>query len=140
MEARVKWVEDLRFIGQSGTGHGVIMDASAANEGGVSLGASPMEMVLLGLGGCAGIDVVMILKKARVKIDDCVVDLVGERADAVPSVFTKIHMIFTVTGTDLSVDKVENAVRLSAEKYCSVSMMLGKAVEITRETRISASD
>ena len=136
MKARVKWVEDLRFIGQPGSGHGVVMDASAGAEGKVSAGSSPMEMILMGLGGCAGIDVVMILEKSRETVIDCVVDLEATRADTIPRVFTDIHMIFTVTGSGLSQAKVENAVRLSHEKYCSASLMLGKSVKITRETRI----
>ncbi|MBT4889264.1 MAG: OsmC family protein [Rhodospirillales bacterium] len=136
MKARVKWVEDLRFIGQPTSGHGVVMDASAGAEGKVSGGSSPMEMILMGLGGCAGIDVVMILKKSREAVTDCVVDLEATRAETIPKVFTDIHMVFTVTGTGLTEAKVENAVRLSHEKYCSASLMLGKSVNITRETRI----
>ena len=140
MKARVKWVEGFQFVGQPGSGHGVVMDASKGQDGKVSAGASPMEMILLGLGGCAGIDVVMILEKSRENITDCVVDIEAQRADAIPSVFTDIHMIFTVTGTGLTQSKVENAVRLSAEKYCSVSMMLKMACTITRETRIIEAD
>ena len=135
MQATVNWVNDFRFIGRSGSGHGVIMDGSGGKGDG-SLGPSPMEMLLLGLGGCTGIDVVHILKKMRQPVIGCEVDIDGTRADDDTKVFTKIHAIFTVTGTGLAQNKVEQAVALSAEKYCSVSMSLNPAIEITREVRV----
>ncbi len=140
MKARVTWVEGKRFLAQPGSGHGVIMDASVSPEDTQTAGSSPMEMILMGLGGCAGIDMVMILEKSREKVVSCVVDLEATRADSIPHVFTDIHMIFTVTGKDLSDSKVENAARLSAEKYCSASIMLANSVTITRETHIIAVD
>ncbi len=136
MKSQVKWIEDFQFVGMSESGHGVLIDASGGPKDRPTVGASPMELLLMGLGGCAGIDVVMILQKSREDVIDCVVDLDAKRAEGVPSVFTDIHMVFTVTGTGLSQTKVENAVRLSHEKYCSASMMLGKSCNITRETRI----
>jgi len=136
MIARVKWIDGMRFVGQSNSGHGVLIDGSAGDETAESSGASPMELILLGLGGCASIDVVLILQKARQAVEDCEVELVAERAETIPRVFTKVKMIFTVTGGGMSLDKVENAVQLSAEKYCSASMMLGKSVDITHEVKI----
>ncbi|MBL4666041.1 MAG: OsmC family protein [Sneathiella sp.] len=130
MKAQAKWVEGYRFIGKNEQGHGVIMDGSSGDQ---RLGASPMEMLLLGLAGCSGIDVVHILKKSRQDVEDCIVDVSAERADTEPKVFTDIHMTYTVTGKKLNMEKVKRAVDLSAEKYCSVSVMLGKAANITRE-------
>lgn len=134
MKSKVKWVDDMQFVGVSGTGQGVIMQGSA--EDGERMGPSPMEMLLLGMAGCTGIDVVHILKKARQPIEGCEIEVEGERADDVPRVFTKIHSKFYVSGPNLSRKKVEDAVRLSAEKYCSASLMLGKAVELTREVHV----
>jgi putative redox protein len=136
LKARLKWIEGLQFIAQPGSGHGVIVEGYTEQSDKPSAGPRPMEMLLMGLGGCAGIDVVLILEKSRENITDCIVDVEAQRSDEIPSVFTDIHMIFTVTGYGLSQKKVENAVRLSAEKYCSASLMLGKACTITRETRI----
>jgi len=136
MEASVKWVKDFQFTGTLQSGHEITLDGSGGPKDKASAGASPMEHILLGLGGCAGIDVVMILQKAREDVVDCVVDLDAKRAESVPAVFTDIHMVFSITGRNLTESKVENAVRLSAEKYCSASMMLSKSVNITRETRI----
>jgi putative redox protein len=140
MEARVKWVEGLRFIGGSGTGHGVIMDASATADGEQRLGPSPMEMLLLGLGGCTTYDVVSILKKMREPVDDVTVDITSERADEAPKVFTKIHAAFTVIGTGVSLAKAEEAVKLSADKYCSASIMLGKTAEITHSVAVQETE
>ena len=136
MTSKVTWVSGLRFIGGSGSGHGVIMDGSqtAGSEG--VLGPSPMEMVLMGLGGCSGIDVMHILERMRQPVTACKVNLEGERADNSPRVYKKIHLIYTVSGNNLSQKRVEEAVRLSNEKYCSVSVMLNTAVEITREVRV----
>lgn len=134
--SKVKWVSGLRFIGASGSGHGVIMDGSQSDDPDGSLGPSPMEMLLLGLGGCSGIDVVHILKRMRQPVEDCQVELTAERAAEPPRVFTRIHALYTVTGAGLSKDRVAEAVRLSADKYCSASVMLGKAVSITREISV----
>lgn len=132
MKARVKWVEDATFIGESASGHAVVMDGPP-ESGGRDLGIRPMEMVLLGMGGCTAFDVVMILKKARQPVTDCVVELAAERATSEPKVFTRIHVHFVVTGNGLSDKQVARAVELSAEKYCSASIMLSKAVDITHD-------
>ncbi len=126
MQARVKWVDGAMFLGESGSGHSVVMDGPA-DHGGRNLGVRPMEMLLLGLGGCASFDVISILKKARQAVVDCRVELQAERAEGVPSPFTKIHLHFVVTGHNLSDKQVERAVKLSAEKYCSASIMLEAA-------------
>ena len=126
MKARVKWLEDARFIGESGSGHTVAMDGPP-EQGGRNLGPRPMEMILLGLGGCAAFDVMSILRKGRQRVQSCEVDLEAERAEGVPSPFTKIAMVFTVKGDGLNSGQVERAVALSAEKYCSASIMLEAA-------------
>ncbi len=130
MKARVKWVDEAMFVGESGSGHAVVMDGPA-DGGGRNLGCRPMEMLLLGTGGCSAYDVVHILRKGRHPVSDCVCELEAERADGVPAVFTKIHMHFIVTGRGLKESVVQRAVELSAEKYCSASIMLGKSVEIS---------
>lgn len=132
MKARVKWLDHMSFVGESGSGHSVVMDG-APEAGGRNLGIRPMEMLLLGLGGCSSFDVVMILQKSRQAISDCEVLLEAERATEDPKVFTRIHIHFIVKGHNLSTDKVERAVKLSAEKYCSASLMLGKTAEITHD-------
>ena len=137
MRARVKWLDHMSFVGESGSGHSVVMDG-APEAGGRDLGVRPMEMLLLGLGGCASFDVVMILKKQRQNISNCEVEISAERADSEPKVFTKIHMQFLVEGEGLSEAKVQRAVSLSAEKYCSASKMLEKTAEITHGFEISA--
>lgn len=129
MKSRVKWVQDVTFLGESGSGHSVVMDG-APEAGGRNLGFRPMEMLLLGLGGCSAFDVVMILKRGREQITDCVVELSAERAETDPKVMTKIEMRYIVTGRALDKKKVERAVQLSAEKYCSASAMLAKTAEI----------
>jgi putative redox protein len=139
MKARVKWVEAMTFVGESGSGHSVVMDG-APESGGRDLGIRPMEMLLLGMGGCTSFDVVMILKKARQQITDCVVNLEATRADTDPKVFTRIHAHFVVTGHALADKQVERAVKLSAEKYCSASIMLGKTATITHDYEIVHSD
>ena len=129
--ATVKWMDGMAMVAESGSGHGFIMDGAPAN-GGRNAGARPMEVVLMGLGGCTTFDVMSILKKTRQQVTDCVVELQGERADAVPSVYTSIHVHFKVYGIKLDDAKVERAVKLSAEKYCSASLMLSQGnVEIT---------
>ena len=115
------------------SGHGMVLDASASEDPLGRLGPSPMELLLMGVGGCSGIDVVHILKKSREPVTDCVVEINGTRADTDPKVFTDIHMIYTVTGKGLNPAKVERAVDLSKEKYCSASVMMSKAANITRE-------
>lgn len=135
MKARVKWIENAMFLGESGSGHSVIMDGPPEN-GGRNLGIRPMEMLLIGMGGCASFDVVHILKKGRNAVSDCDAMITAERADAEPKVFTKIHIHFTVKGSGLSEKVVKRAVELSAEKYCSASIMLGKTAEISHDFEI----
>ncbi|MFN3715909.1 MAG: OsmC family protein [Thiobacillus sp.] len=135
MKARVKLVENVCFVGQSESGHSVVMDG-APEAGGRNLGVRPMEMLLMGLGGCSAFDVVMILRKSRQQVSDCIVELEATRADADPRVFTRIHVHFTVSGKALDPKRVEQAVKLSAEKYCSASIMLGKTAEITHDFEI----
>lgn len=135
MKARIKWVQDATFVGESGSGHALVMDGPT-ESGGRNLGMRPMEMLLIGMGGCTAFDVVDILKKARQDIRDCVVELQAERAANVPKVFTKIHAHFIVTGRDMKETQVSRAVDLSAKKYCSASIMLGKMAEITHDYEI----
>ena len=135
MKARVKWVEEATFLGESASGHAVVMDGPP-ESGGRNLGIRPMEMLLLGMGGCTAFDVVMILKKARQPVTDCVVEMEAERATSEPKVFTRIHVHFVVTGSGLADKQVARAVELSAEKYCSASIMLGKAVDITHDYEV----
>ncbi len=136
MQATVKWMDGAMFVGESGTGHTVVMDGPE-DLGGRNLGARPMEMLLLGTGGCSIYDVMSMLKKSRQKVTDCRVELQAERADAVPAVFTKINMHFVVTGVGLKENQVKRAVELSADKYCSASIMLGAAgVEITHSYEV----
>ncbi|MEP0201409.1 MAG: OsmC family protein [Halioglobus sp.] len=131
MQATVKWTDGAMFVGESGSGHSVVIDGPE-DLGGRNMGFRPMEMVLIGAGGCSIYDVMSMLKKSRQKVVDCRVELQAERADAVPAVFTKIHMHFVVSGTQLKDSQVKRAVALSAEKYCSASIMLGAGgVEIT---------
>lgn len=126
MRAIVKWVDGVMFLGESGSGHSVVMDG-APEQGGRNMGVRPMEMLLLGLGGCASYDVIGMLKKSRQQIVDCKAEVEAERVDSVPAVFSKIHIKFIVTGKDLKESQVKRAVDLSAEKYCSASIMLGAA-------------
>ena len=135
MKARIKWVENVCFMGESETGHAVILDG-APDAGGRNLGMRPMEMLLIGMGACTSFDVVTILKKSRQPITDCVAEIEAARADEIPKVFTRIHVHFVVTGNGLNPAQVERAVKLSAEKYCSASIMLGKAAEITHDFEI----
>jgi putative redox protein len=135
MKARVKWVDGAMMIGESGTGHAIVMDG-APEYGGRDMGPRPMEMLLLGLGGCTEFDVVHILKRGRNEVDACEVDIEAERADKDPKVFTKIHVHFTVSGPGLTDKAVSRAVKLSAEKFCSASLMLGKAAEITHDYEV----
>jgi len=132
MKARVKWIEGMSFLTESGSGHAVLVDG-APEAGGRNLGPRPMEMVLMGTGACTSFDVMLILKKSRADVRDCVVDITSERAETDPKVFTKIHMHFTVTGHHLKSEVVKRAIDLSAEKYCSASIMLGATAEITHD-------
>lgn len=136
MQATVKWVDGVMFVGETGSGHAVVMDGPP-DHGGRNMGARPMEMLLLGVGGCSSFDVVQILQKGKQEISSCVAEISAERVDAIPSVFSKIHLHFIVKGSNLKENVVERAVKLSAEKYCSASIMLGKAgVEITHDFEI----
>lgn len=135
MKARIKWVEAVSFLGETGSGHAVLMDGPPEG-GGRNLGPRPMEMVLLGTGGCTTYDVIHILKKSRQDVRDCVVEIDADRADSDPKVFTRIHFHFIVTGRGLKTDSVKRAIDLSAEKYCSASIMLAKTAEITHDFEI----
>ncbi|HLS82018.1 MAG TPA: OsmC family protein [Steroidobacter sp.] len=135
MKARVKYVQDVMFIGETGSGHSIVMDG-APEAGGRNLGVRPMELLLLGLGGCSAFDVVLILKRGRQDVLDCVVELDAQRAPEDPKVFTRIVMRYIVTGRNLDRRKVERAVRLSDEKYCSASAMLAKTAKIEHEIEI----
>ncbi|MHB1247368.1 MAG: OsmC family protein [Sulfuriferula sp.] len=135
MQARIKWIENVAFLGETGSGHAVLMDG-AQEGGGRNLGPRPMELVLIGTGGCTAYDVVHILKKSRAEISDCVAEIQAERADEDPKVFTKIHFHFVVTGKNLKPELVERAIHLSAEKYCSASIMLAKTATITHDFEI----
>lgn len=136
MKAIVKWTDGAMFLGESGSGHTVVMDGPE-DLGGRNMGVRPMEMLLLGTGGCAIYDVLSMLKKSRQQVVDCRVELDAQRADAVPAVFTSINMHFVVIGVGLKESQVKRAVELSAEKYCSASIMLGAAgVAITHSFEI----
>jgi len=135
VKATIKWLDGVSFVGESGSGHAVVLDGPP-DAGGRNIGMRPMEMMLVGMGGCTAFDVVAILRKARQAVVDCRVELDAERADAVPQVFTRIHVHFIVTGRALNAAQVERAVKLSAEKYCSASIMLGRTAEITHDFEI----
>lgn len=135
MKARVKWAGDMSFVAESGSGHAVVLDASP-DIGGRNLGFRPMEMLLAGTGGCTAIDVMLILRKMRQEVTDCVVELEADRAETDPKVFTAIRMRYVVTGRGLERAKVERAVKLSAETYCSATAMMAKTAEVTHEVVI----
>ena len=135
MKARIKWVEKVTFLAESGSGHAVVLDG-APDAGGRNLGVRPMEMLLMGLGGCSAFDVVLILRKGREEVSDCVVELEAERAETDPKVFTRIHMHYKVTGRGLAAAKVERAIKLSAEKYCSASAIMAKTAVITHDWEV----
>lgn len=135
MKVRIKWIEQASFLGETESSHAVLMDGPP-DGGGRNLGPRPMETVLLGTGGCTAYDVVHILRKARQPITDCVVEIDADRAPEDPKVFTRIHFHFVVSGRSLSARHVERAISLSAEKYCSASIMLGKTAQITHDFEI----
>src|SRR5258706_15404706 len=135
MKATIRLVEGMTFVAESGTGHGVVIDASP-DVGGRDLGPRPMELVLMGTGACSAIDVVHILRKARQPITDCVVEVEAERAPEDPKVFTKIHLHYIVTGQGLAPAQVERAIKLSKEKYCSATIMLAATAAITFDHEI----
>jgi len=135
MKARVKWIEDLLFVGESGTGHTIVMDGPE-ELGGHGTAMRPMELLLLGMGGCTSFDMIQMLKKGRQDIRDCVVEIDSERSDEIPKVFTKINVHYVVTGKNLKEAQVKRAVELSTQKYCSASIMLGQSAEITHDYEI----
>ena len=135
MKARIKWVDGVTMLAESGSGHAVVMDGPP-EHGGRNLGVRPMEMLLIGLGGCTEFDVLHILRRGRHEVSLCEVELSAERAEADPKVFTHIHVHFRVAGKALTEKAVERAVQLSAEKYCSASIMLGAVAEITHDFEI----
>ncbi len=132
MKARIKWIENVAFVGETESGHALVMDGSP-ESGGRNLGPRPMETVLIGTGACSAFDVIHILKKGRESVSDCVVELSAERAETDPKVFTRIHFHFVVTGKSLDRAKVARAISLSAEKYCSASAMLAKTAQISHD-------
>lgn len=135
LKVRIKWVENVTFVAETESSHTIVMDG-APEGGGRNLGARPMETVLAGTGGCTAYDVVTILRKARQNISDCVVEVDAERAPQEPKVFTRIHFHFIVSGQGVDPKHVERAIHLSAEKYCSASIMLGKTAQITHDFEI----
>ena len=139
MKARVKWIEGVSFSAESGSGHAVVTDGSP-EAGGRNVGARPMELVLMGAASCTAFDLVLILKKARQPIADCVVEAEAERAGTVPRVFTKIHLKYRVAGKGLDPQQVERAVQLSKDKYCSATLMLGKTAAISYDIEIVDAD
>jgi putative redox protein len=132
VKGKVTWVDEMRFVAESGTGHGFVLDA-APESGGHNGGVRPMELLLLGVASCTAFDVVLILKRGREPIADCTVEIAGDRAETDPKVFTRMHLVYKVSGPGLSRAKVERAVALSKDKYCSASIMLQQVCEITHE-------
>jgi putative redox protein len=132
VKARIKWIEGVSFVAETGSGHAVVIDG-APDAGGRDLGPRPMEMVLAGTAACTAFDVVWILKKARQPVTDCIVEAEAERAAEDPKVFTRIHLVYRVKGKGLKREQVERAVKLSKEKYCSATIMLAKTVEVSFE-------
>jgi len=137
MKATVSWLDDMAFVCEAGSGHAIVVDGPP-DLGGRDIGMRPMELILLGVGACSSVDVVHILKKSRQAVTDCRCELSAERAESEPAVFTKIHLHFIVSGDELSDKQVARAVALSAEKYCSASIMLQASVEITHDYEIAA--
>lgn len=136
MKAVVKWTDGVQFVAESGSGHAIIVDGPP-EKGGRNTGPRPMELLLMGLGSCSSFDVIGILQKSRQNVTDCHVEITSERADAVPAIFTKIHLHFVVSGHNVKDVQVKRAVELSAEKYCSASIMLAAGgVEISHDYEI----
>lgn len=135
MQTSIKWVDEAMFVGETDSGHAIVIDGPPEG-GGRNMGARPMELLLLGMGGCTAYDVVHMLKKGRHQITACRVELSAERAQSVPKVFTRIHVHYKIRGRDLSDNAVQRAVQLTTEKYCSASIMLSKAVTITHDYEI----
>lgn len=138
MKSRIKWIEQASFVAESGSGHAVVIDG-APEHGGRNLGIRPMEAVLIGLGACTAFDVVSILKKSRQQVAGCVVELEADRAEEVPKVFTRIRIVYRLTGANLDPARVHRAVTLSAEKYCSATAMLRDRVDISHEVIVEDS-
>jgi putative redox protein len=139
MKTRIKWVEGASFVGETGSGHAVVIDG-APEHGGRDLGMRPMELVLTGAAACTAFDVVLILKKGRQPVADCVVTAEAERAPEEPKVFTRIHLKYAVAGRGLDAKQVERAVKLSKDKYCSATIMLARTAEITYEIAVTDGD
>ena len=135
MKARVQWLDGRAFVGESGSGHAVVMDG-APESGGRNVGVRPMEMLLLGLGGCTAFDIVMILERMREKVTGLDIALEAERAGEDPKVFTHVKLIYKVTGRNLKPANVERAVNLSAEKYCSATAMFEKTAKVEHRFEI----
>lgn len=135
MKARIKLADSMTFIAESGSGHGVVVDASP-DIGGRDLGPRPMELVLMGTGACSAVDVVLILRRSRQDVTDCVVELEGDRATEDPKVFTRLHFHYVITGRSLSPSHVERAIKLSREKYCSATAMLAHTAQVTTDYEI----
>ena len=135
MKAKIQWIENAQFVAESGSGHAIVIDGPE-EIGGRNTGPRPMELMLMSVGSCSAVDIVLILKKARQPVSGCVVEVSGERAQTDPKVFTSIHLHFIVSGRGLGANHVERAVKLSAEKYCSASIMLGKAAAISHDFEI----
>lgn len=131
-QARTRWIENVKFLGETGSGHTLVMDG----PGGQNLGVRPMELFLLGLGGCTSVDVIWFLRGMQEKVTGCDIQIEGERSQTPPHVFTKIHIRYIVTGRDLAPVKVKLAIKMSRDKFCSASFMLGKTAEITHELEI----
>ena len=139
MKTRITWLEDMTYVARSPSGHALVLDGPP-ELGGHNLGPRPMEMVLMGMGGCTAVDVVHILRKARQDLRGCELQVEAERADSDPKVFTRIRFIYTITGRKLKRETVERAVHLSAEKYCSASIMLGRTAEMVHEVELLEAD
>lgn len=135
MKARIKWIEGVTMLAESGSGHALVLDGPP-EHGGRNLGVRPMEMLLIGMGACTQFDILLILRRGRHEVASCEVELEAERAETDPKVFTRIHAHVRVAGQDLSEKAVARAIKMSAEKYCSASIMLGATAEITHDFEI----
>ncbi|BBB24584.1 OsmC family protein [Isorropodon fossajaponicum endosymbiont JTNG4] len=135
MKTTIKWIDNMMMVGESASGHAVVMDGPEG-LGGKNLGIRPMEMLLLGMGGCTTVDVVSTLKKMREEVQDCYAEITAKRADEHPKVFTEIHIHFVIKGHNLNDKKVAKAISLSADKHCSAAIMLGKTAQVTHDFEI----